>query len=132
MTSRFLMALLSLCGLAIALTLSGAQVSGTSSCPPLFGVPACFLVAGGYVLILISTGLLSTVRKVVFLVGLVPVLLLASLASVLEFLLGPVCPSPYGRMPLCYVSLTLSLLIGGTWLLDLRRSRARSPVRRFK
>lgn len=123
MTSRFLIVLLSLSGLLISIALSVAHVSGTSSCPLLLAIPACFIVAGGYFLILISSGLSNVGRKVLLLVGLAPVLLLASAASVFEFLQGPVCPSPYGLVPLCYVSFLLSTLIGGIWALELHHSR---------
>jgi hypothetical protein len=132
MTNRFLIALLSLCGIAIALILFAAHISGTAECPNLFGVPACFVVATGYFLVLISAGCVRYTKRVLFLVGLVPVLALAALASTMELVQGSICPSAYGGLPLCYVSLGLSLLIGGAWLYDLRRSRARKTLRRRK
>jgi hypothetical protein len=38
---------------------------------------------------------------------------LATFATVLELIKGDVCPVAFGNVPMCYISLAMSVLIGG-------------------
>ncbi|WP_340692431.1 hypothetical protein [Hyphomonas sp.] len=58
-----------------------------------------------------------------FLVGWLPVTMLALLATILEIDSGHVCPRAFGFLPQCFLSLFLSILIGAVWMTGILRHR---------
>jgi hypothetical protein len=104
------MAALAFLGAFAAFDISYAQWTGTAACPSLGIVPACYVVLAGYGLILLSDILLS---RVIFLIGWIPVFLLAAGGSISELLFTtPVCPRTKSGIPQCYLSLALVIIIG--------------------
>ncbi len=87
------------------------------ACPILGPVPACYIAFAGYLAML--AGMLFSSRfskmQVVFYVGLALAGGLAILGSTLELIKGNVCPRVAG-IPMCFISLTMSVLIGGLFL----------------
>lgn len=86
------------------------------SCPILKVVPACYIAFAGYLLMAIS--LLVVVAKpgchltAMFWTGLFVAGGLALIGTVFELVKGDVCPKAFGWLPMCYVSLAFSILIG--------------------
>ncbi len=86
---------------------------------PIIGktVPACYIAFAGYVLIslgvVLSFALGSSTGKYAFWTGTAITGGLAAFATVLELIKGDVCPVAFGSVPMCYISLAMSVLIGG-------------------
>jgi hypothetical protein len=107
-------------GAFAAFNISYAQWTGTAPCPSIGIIPACYVVLAGYGLILLSAVLLS---RIIFLIGWLPVLLLAAVGTISELLYtAPVCPRTEGGIPQCFLSLALIGIIGllGLYLFTLR------------
>jgi hypothetical protein len=99
-------------GLYGALSVSYKTVTGTSPCPDVAGIPACFVVLAGYSFMLAASLLQPAKRyKILFLVGWLPVFLLAATGTVFELFNGNTCPKSSAGLALCYVSLALSLIV---------------------
>ena len=92
--------------------------TGEASCPMIGPLPACYIILIGYSLIVLS--MYPHVQKalVLFLIGWAPVMLLA-LTGVVGELTGVLrCPHLEIRIPQCYISAALALIIGLiAWLL---------------
>lgn len=103
-------------GLYGAINLSYITVTGGASCPTVFGLPACYIVALAYGLML-----LAFFRKIhswssyMFISGLGIAVSFALPASLIELFRAGTCPSSSSGLPLCYLSLALCLLIMITW-----------------
>jgi hypothetical protein len=79
-------------------------------------VPACYIAFAGY-LMMASALVVRTARPEVnlsrmFWLGLLAAGGLALVGSGLEIIRGDVCPKAFGWLPMCYVSLAFSVLIG--------------------
>ena len=91
----------------------------TGKACPILGetVPACYVAFAGYVLIGLGIILFFTlggpIGKYAFWTGTAVVGGLAAFATVLELIKGDVCPVAFGSFPMCYISLAMSVLIGG-------------------
>jgi hypothetical protein len=91
----------------------------TGEACPIIGktVPACYIAFAGYVLIslgvVLSFALGSSTGKYAFWTGTAITGGLAAFATVLELIKGDVCPVAFGSVPMCYISLAMSVLIGG-------------------
>lgn len=99
-------------GLYGALSVSYSTLTGTSPCPNVVGVPACFVVLAGYALMLAASLLKPAHRfKSVFLLGWLPVFLLAATGTIFELSNGNTCPKSDSGLALCYVSLSFSVAV---------------------
>lgn len=87
------------------------------ACPIVGSVPACYLAFAGYLAMLIALLAISGIpwMRNVFYFGLSVAGGLALIGSVLELITGNICPRA-GSIPMCYLSLGMSLLIGVLFL----------------
>jgi hypothetical protein len=118
MVTRITLIVLVLFGLWGAGGLSYDQYQTGDACPILGNtIPACYVALAGYVLIglgvVLSLALGSSTGIWAFWTGTAIAGGLAALATVLELIKGAVCPVAFGSIPTCYLSLALSVVIGG-------------------
>lgn len=103
-------------GLWSSARLAFSHYQSGEACPILGVVPACYIALAGY--LMMSFGLAATIAKPdlnltwMFWLGLLAAGGLALLGSGMELAKGDVCPKAYGWLPMCYVSLAFSVLIG--------------------
>ena len=98
--------------------LSYDQYRTGKACPILGeAIPACYIAFAGYVLIALGVSLSLAVGRSTgrsaFWAGTAVAGGLAAFATVLELVKGDVCPVAFGNVPMCYISLAMSVLIGG-------------------
>ena len=86
--------------------------SGEASCPTIGSLPACYVILIGYGLILLSLLVKPKTSVVMFLIGWVPVIGLASVGVVGDLTSTIACPSSELGIPKCYFSAALSVAIG--------------------
>lgn len=99
-------------GLYGALSVSYTTITGTSPCPSIAGIPACFIVLAGYSLMLLATFITQTKKSTwFFFTGWAPVFLLAFVGSIFEIGNGDTCPKSSSGLALCYVSLTFAIAV---------------------
>ncbi len=118
MIIRITLIVMVLLGLWGAGRLSYDQYRTGNACPILGEtVPACYVALGGYVLIglgvLLSLALDSATGRYAFWTGTALAGGLAALATALELIKGDVCPGTFGNIPMCYISLAMSVVISG-------------------
>jgi len=91
---------------------------GEASCPMIGPLPACYIILIGYSLIVLSMFPRLQQASVVFLIGWVPVIMLA-VSGVVGELTGILqCPHLENGIPQCYLSAALVSIIGvPAWLL---------------
>ena len=85
------------------------------ACPILKVVPACYIAFAGYLAItaaLVVPLLSGQSLSWLFWAGLAVAGGLALLGSAFELINGNVCPRAFGWLPMCYVSLAFSVIIG--------------------
>ncbi len=116
--TRITLIVMVLFGLWGAGRLSYDQYKTGKACPILGEtVPACYVAFAGYVLIalgvVLSFPLGSSTGRYAFWAGTAIAGGLAAFATVLESIKGDVCPVAFGSVPMCYISLAMSVLIGG-------------------
>lgn len=117
MIAKIILVGMVLFGLWGAGRLSFEQFQSGEACPVLgHTVPACYIALGGYVLIALGVAAslikAGSVGRTLFWVGMVIAGGLAALASVLELIQGDVCPLAFGSVPMCYISLVFTAVIG--------------------
>ena len=124
MIARVLLIAMVLFGLWSAGRLSYNQYLSGEACPVLGDtVPACYIAFGGY--IFIGLGIAAyllmggSLGSYLFWGGLIVAGGLAALASVLELVKGDVCPVAFGSVPMCYISLAFTAVIGVLYWLQL-------------
>ena len=106
--------------------LAWRQWTTGEACPIVGSVPACYVAFAGYLAMVI--GLVVAVifgaswARSVFYVGVSVAGGLALFGSALELIKGNVCPR-VGSIPMCYISLAMSLLIGGLFWSMTREAR---------
>jgi hypothetical protein len=92
--------------------------TGEASCPRIGPLPACYIILIGYSLIVLSMYPRLQQAFLLFLVGWVPVILLALTGVVGELTDILQCPHLENGIPQCYLSAALALIIGLiAWLL---------------
>ena len=115
------MARLILYGLVAFGVWSGGRLSylhflSGEACPILKVVPACYIAFAGYVAMAIALLIpsLSGAQSLswLFWLGLGVAGGLALMGSAFELIQGDVCPKGFGWLPMCYVSLAFSVIIG--------------------
>ena len=108
---QFIIIAISALGFWGATSLSIEEWGTAGSCPDI-GVPACYLVAVAYFLILVSCINLakSTYRKLFF-TGVTVVLGLAVVGSFRQAMGMAQCPQTGSGFPMCYISLSMALAI---------------------
>jgi hypothetical protein len=96
--------------------LAWRQWTTGEACPVVGSVPACYVAFAGY--LAMAVGLVAVVTfgaswpRALFYVGVSVAGGLAMLGTTLELIKGNVCPR-VGEVPMCYISLAMSILIGG-------------------
>ena len=105
--SKAILFALTIVGFVYGFKLSYHTWTKISPCPSLGIVPACYLVTIGY--FLMSLSLVSS--KVNFYIGWVLVFVLALVGSTLEVFVHNICPSLGNGFPMCYISLSISILL---------------------
>ncbi len=118
MITRITLIIMVLFGLWGGGRLSYDQYRTGKACPILGEtVPACYVAFAGYVLVAVgvflSFALGSSTARYAFWTGTALAGGLAAFAAVLELIKGDVCPTAFGNVPMCYISLAMSVLIGG-------------------
>lgn len=96
--------------------LAWREWSTGEACPAVGSVPACYVAFGGYLLMTLALFGVGGGMKLpwlgkAFYTGLGIAGGLALVGSVLELVKGNICPR-VGSIPMCYISLAMSLLIG--------------------
>ena len=93
--------------------LAWRELTVGEACPIVGSVPACYVAFLGYLAMVMGLALASTTSWAprVFYAGVAVAGGLALVGSILELLQGDVCPRA-GSVPMCYVSLGMSVLIG--------------------
>ena len=96
--------------------LSYSQYQSGEACPILGIVPACYVAFTGYLMMAAALAVTTAKPELnfswMFWSGLLAAGGLALLGSGLELAKGDVCPKAFGWLPMCYVSLAFSILIG--------------------
>ena len=83
------------------------QWQGIEACPAFGPLPACYLVFTGYAIILFSMILPPARSSWLFLLGWLPVFLMALSRTSLELLGQATCPQTTLEIPLCFFSLVI-------------------------
>ena len=116
-------------GLYGAANVSFDTLTGIAPCPRVVGIPACFVVLAGYSCMLLALVLKLTARlKRLFLIGWLPVFLLALIGSILELMNGNTCPKSESGIALCYLSLMFSVAVIALYSFHLKLLRAKALV----
>ena len=123
MMVKIALALMVLFGLWGAGNLSFAQYQSGEACPILGGaVPACYIAFAGYILIAAGVAISlfagGAMASYLFWGGTAVAGGLAAFATVLELVKGDVCPVAFGAVPMCYISLAFSVVIGLLFLMQ--------------
>jgi hypothetical protein len=113
---RLALIVLVVLGLWSSTRLAYSHYQSGEACPILGIVPACYIALAGY--LMMASSVAVTIAKPelnlswMFWLGLLAAGGLALLGSGMELAKGDVCPKAYGWLPMCYVSLAFSVLIG--------------------
>ena len=87
--------------------LAKSQLAGGDICPKILEIPACYLILGGLVLLLISQLNLFRDRARLFFLGAGIPLAIAAFASYGQYMGSVQCPKASDGTPMCYLSLAL-------------------------
>jgi hypothetical protein len=99
-------------GLYGALNVSYLTHTGEAPCPLVAGIPICYLVSFGYLLIFSAQSLGSPAwQKKIFYGGWILVFVIALFGVLAELLYGDICPKNNLAIPLCFVSMGLVIVI---------------------
>ena len=107
--------LLSSVGLWGVAGISISHWSREASCPMLGVIPACYIILFGYGLILLSMLLPFKRSLISFLIGWLPVIILALIGVLGELTSTLACPASEIGIPKCYFSAMLGIIIGGIY-----------------
>lgn len=120
LTIKIILLLLLSIGLYGGLSVSYLTITEVARCPSVFSIPACFIVAIGYFLMFFAAVAHKQSNiKWAFILGWLPVFLLALVGSILEVSNGNTCPQSNMGIPLCYISLGLVVMVAMLyWLLN--------------
>ena len=105
--------ILVLFGLLGGLRISYINFIGTNSCPHLGPIALCYVVTLGYLSMLLGLCISKLwFSQVVFWAGWTFVFLIALVGTGFELTITKVCPQGFRSIPLCFLSLALSIIIG--------------------
>ena len=120
---RAVIAVLAFIGLAGVLPVSYSELSTQTACPHLGFIPACHIVTLAYAIVLL-TAVHSRIWKTwLFVLGWLPIFLLALAGTTLELLGNGTCPETAGGIPKCYFSLGLAIALVLPVLIHIVNSR---------
>ena len=100
------------------------QWTGVEDCPMLGPLPACYVVGASYTAMAIAAIVAPSRLLRLFLIGWTPVFLLALTGTSLELSGTPTCPRTSNGIAMCYLSLTIALVLLPTFLVARRLERA--------
>ena len=107
---RLIIIVLGLFGAYASFDISKTHLSGVEDCPTIGFIPACYVVLLGYFSMVLSV---ICPKKSIFIIGWLPVFLLASIGVSSEILSDiPVCPRSENGIPQCYFSFAMSAVLG--------------------
>ena len=109
--TRIALVLLAILGAFAGTNLSISHLSTGETCPVIGPMPACYLVAFGYSLVVLSA--ISATAKWsqnIFYLGWTPVAALAGFGVVLELAGRETCPKGAGDIPQCFYSFLMALM----------------------
>jgi hypothetical protein len=107
-----------------ALLVSYDTYSGEAPCPQIFTVHICYLVLWAYLTMLMTLLIpLSKIRDKLFFVAWIIVFGFAIIGVFAEILVGDICPKNSLGIPLCYISLLLTMCIIGLFQLSKKMKR---------
>ena len=89
-------------------------------CPRLGPVPACYVIFAAYAAMALAVIRAPQRTLWLFIIGWLPVFVLAASGSALEVFGRPTCPATSGGTPMCYYSLLVSALLLPGFLLSRR------------
>ena len=92
--------------------ISYLHFSGHESCPMLGMLPACYIVFLGYFMIVLSMLPRIPRSKMIFIIGWLPVIILALVGTAGEVTQTMSCPHTNTGIPKCYFSAVFSAAIG--------------------
>lgn len=92
--------------------ISFSHWTGEASCPMIGSLPACYIILFAYGLILLSVLFTFEKTLTVFLIGWIPVIILALIGIGGEITSTLACPPSEIGIPKCYFSALLSIVIG--------------------
>jgi hypothetical protein len=122
--SRLLIALISGFALWNVFGLSVAEWSASGVCPRIAGLPACYVVTGAYLAIFISALISKKPLYIpLFIAGAGVVFGLAVIGSVTQVMGIAECPKTSSGFPLCYISLSIAVLLIGLFVLREKANR---------
>lgn len=99
-------------GFLSVLVLSAIQIKTGNLCPPIFGIPACYVLLFTISSAIISHLKLVNDRQILFLIGIGITLVIASYASYYQIIDLLECPKePILQTPMCYLSFFLFSVI---------------------
>lgn len=104
-------------GLIGALRVSNSTWTTDNDCPSLGSIYICYVVLSGYVLIAIALITRMPLKNHLFYAGWLPVFLFAITGTTLEVVNGQTCPRSDSGLPMCFVSLALTVAILALFLL---------------
>ena len=117
---------LALAGCVSAADIAYTHLVGIEACPTIGPVPACYVVAVGYLAIAFSA-----LRRngTLFVLGWMPVIAFATMGVTVELASStPICPSTESGIPKCFISLALAAAIGVLGWLTLMNSQQKPAV----
>lgn len=110
MVARFGLIILTALGTLAGAKLTLEHLKHGEVCPTLGPIPACIIVLLGYALMLFAAVfIMKQQAKLTFILGWVPVFLLAFIGVTLELIQGETCPAGGFGLPQCFFSLGMVL-----------------------
>lgn len=121
--ARYMLMALALLGAYAGVKLSLSHLSTGETCPMLGPVPACYIVALGYLAVLVSTIFKESFwSKPTFFLGWAPVAGLALFGVVFELAGHDICPPGALGIPQCFYSFLMAMSCLGLFLLYRRNA----------
>ncbi len=94
-----------------AVNLSIVEFKKQGVCPKVFSVPACYIVLGAFLLVLLSHVLPGSSKNIAYYIFLSIPFLLALGGTLTELSGKVICPRTPGGTPMCYISLGICITL---------------------
>ena len=111
-TLRISIIILALLGFIGVSKISYIHYIGEESCPMIGILPACYLIFIAYAMVVVSMFPKIKKAKTVFIIGWLPIIVLALIGTVGEITQSMQCPRMDSGFPKCYLSAVFSIIIG--------------------